>query len=243
MKKDNLLLAAEMLRHLRSSSCLPPARFWKAARGAALTESERRHLASCERCRAHQAGVAATLLAPVALVLVCAELLRRLRPAFRGNDEADSAPCEEYHFEDGRLSGTLSLDQDSKHCLELTHTGLPPGTLLRVRMEDPDGTGLAWCRFGVLRQGLPHPIVKMVVEDALLAEQGPQRLAVETLPSAAALVPGDEALLEDSFAAARREDPLAVPAWRQMARQALDGFVAVELRGLMREIAQGGEGT
>ncbi len=239
-----------------AADCLMPDRLWKAAAGLEVwTAAEAGHLRSCPQCRRrliglaqalHQpSGDAATLVATLLLAVVtrlARERVGRLAPAgvhFRTGPGRD-LPMQRFTFDGGEgLAATLYLNSDGKHWLDVSHAALPAPSLVRVRLSEPGSSTSAWARFAVLRQSLSVPFARLLVDEGL-SEQ-PLALAIDLVPSTAALTAGDAAGLRDSFAAAWRDDPAAVPAWKAWAVEELaQPDVPAGLRPVLEEIANDG---
>jgi hypothetical protein len=234
-------------------ACLMPDRLWKVAFGMDIwTAGEARHLRGCPHCRGrfselvkvlHQPRVEAEALAPVLLLAVITHLARQRVARLPAPARWDTAPPrdlprERLAFDDPHLGATLYLGTDGKHWLDLTHSVLPAGSLLRVRLGEEGGPAPTWARFALLCEGFASPIAHLLVDECLTEQPAP--LAVDLVPSAAALSGQDVPALRSSFAAALRDDPAAVPAWRAWAAEELARpDLPPELRAALDEIARG----
>jgi hypothetical protein len=249
-------LDAEAEQAWRQVDCPRASRFWGLALGQTdWTPEERRHIDACPQCRGYEAEVrqavqarqVAAAAALAALVtLVARQRLARLAAASQFAEKPAPAEIRLSFEADPQLTAILYREPDGSHWLGLEHTQLAPGTLLQVVLAVPQGSQPSWTRFVVLRKGFEHAVARLWVEEVFPAD-GPEReLTVRLAPSASALLPEAAALLRDSFARARAEDPASaiptedvpIPAWQTWARAALreDGLSAV-IRSVLEEIS------
>jgi hypothetical protein len=230
-----------------------PDRLWKAAFCLDnWTAGEAEHLRACPDCRRRFAGLVKDLNrppveghepGPVLLPISSHPARQRVGRLDRKAANFDTGPVrdlprERLAFDDPRLAATLYLGTDGKHWLDLTHSVLPAGSLLRVRLGPDDGPAPTRARFAVLREGFSAPVARLLVDEALTEHPAP--LAVDLVPSAAALSAQDARALRESFAATAREDPAAVSAWQTWAAEELgQPDLPPELRATLEEIARG----
>jgi hypothetical protein len=200
------------------------------------------HVQTCPHCRKmvemYNDDVAVPALLAVALALVAQQKVRRQRAAGHCATDADApSPRQVFTFpDDPGLSAVIRQAPDAMHWLHLEHTDLPAGTLLLIQFE---GAGAGWARFVVLRQGLEHAVARLRVEEALPPVEQEGGLSVSEVPSATDLGPNATGVLAESFAAVREQDPAAVAAWREWARQALaEEDLAADLRAALESITQ-----
>lgn len=226
-------------------ACVKTDRLWDVGLGNEIwTVPEMGHLRGCERCRRRFAEVIRVknqplqdndpltqVLGGLVSFLAVQKVVRRAGTV-QGTTTLPDAYREVIQFQgDPGLSGTL-LARNGKVWLDLAHAVLPPGTLFRVQF----GEGAAnWVRFILLRPGFSDPVARLVVEDGLT--ETPMDLRVDLVTRATALTAGDATTLRESFTAMLRDDPAALPVWRQWATEARQqGDLPNDLRSVLEEL-------
>jgi hypothetical protein len=229
-QSEALTAIADALDRLLESRCPRPSRLWQLAAGAECAPDERRHLVTCAPCRARVGQVAAAAGdAPAtwsALAECAAVAAVKTRVARQRLSPLADQPLT---FEaDPHLEVAWCRDRAGLRWLDVKHRVLPPGLLL-VFVLDTTGSPRSWVRHAMLRDGPPQAAARVRVEDAgggerQLRVEGVDLEDIPSLPAAA---------LRESFEAARRDDPDAVPHWRTWAREALR---ATGLPGRLRDV-------
>jgi len=202
--------------------CLPPDRLWKVAFALGTwLKHEVIHLHSCPVCRRRftevlkaqqSANQEATVARFVLGILSLVALHKLSRPTAVGTASTEMLSCceEPLTFEDPALQGTLYSNQ-GKYWLDISHSILPIGTLLRVRLGEGES---ARSYFAVLGVGFSDPIASIPIDEAL-GEQ-PASLAIDFIPSATELTEQDAAVLRDAVTLAS-QDETTLAAWRTWA--------------------------
>src|SRR5262249_4251449 len=130
--------------------------------------------------------------------------------------DVSPSPDRRMTFEnDADLTAVSYLDKDGRHWLDLMHTRLLPGTLLRIGFADADASSTSWSRYVVLAEGFPPPqaLARVYVEQALPQDGRALQLRVDVMDSTVALSAREAAVLRESFAAACQDDRAAVSHW------------------------------
>lgn len=223
----------------RQRECPPPARMWEVGFGqASFTGDERIHVRDCRECQIVLASIEravaarrsaveelATARATVAMILVrhvvARELLFRQRCTDRFASQDESPQIIAF---DGDSDFVGSLEQtDRGPRLRLEHRTLPPETLLRVQLADPEAPAqtspTVWV---MLRDGYPHSEAVLLLDNELPGDGAPRKLEIETVGWAKAVPETAAQVLREGFARAGRDDPAAVAAWQRWASHALE---------------------
>jgi hypothetical protein len=225
-------------RHSRQTPACPSLARLTREHYHGLSADLQAHLATCEHCRSlrgrllslDRQDAAQALL----VYLVARQAVSQFPKAAHFATTVRELPLRRLDFEDDlELHGALLLSED-RHWLDIIHDRLPAGTLLRAKMEG--GAAPTWERFAVLRPGLGKPIARLCLEETLGSEE--RRLSVAVVKSPAEFGPEDADLLRESVEAARREEPRALPVWRQWAASALSApDLPEEVRAVLAETA------
>jgi hypothetical protein len=217
-----LTAVADALDLLLESRCPRPSRLWQMATGADSGPDELRHILTCGRCRTRAAQVAAASGDPPAAWAALAVAAVKTRVARQRLGEPGALATggkQVLTFDaDPHLETVCAPEPAGVRWLSLEHRLFPPGLLLALVIE-VSGGAKPWVRYAMLRPGVPHAAARVQVE-AAFACRGERQMRVEgvdleDVPS----LPG--AVVRESFEAAQRDDPAAVPHWQAWARDAL----------------------
>ncbi len=238
-----LTAVADALDLLLESRCPRPSRLWQLAAGADGGPDELLHILRCGRCRSRTTQVAAAVGDPPAAwaalaVAAVQNRVARQRLGEPGTSRIGGRAEQRLTFDaDPHLEAVCAPDPAGVHWLDLEHRLLPPGFLLALRVEAA-GAGPAWIRYAMLRAGSSPAAARVRIEEAF-AVRGERQLRVEgvdreDIPSLPAVV------VRESFEAAGRDDPAALPHWLRWAGEALalSGLPA-QLREELEVIARG----